>query len=137
MQWSDVSFTPSSRMLRQFAGLLIVVFGGIAVWYGVHGQVGLAVTCGAVAAVMGPIGLVAPQAIRLIFVAWMVLVFPIGWTVSRVLLALLFYLVFTPLGLVFRLIGRDPLHLKSQVHRASYWTPKKQPTEMRSYLRQF
>ena len=39
----------------------------------------------------------------------MVLAFPIGWTVSQVILAVMFYGLFTPIGLVFRLIGRDPL----------------------------
>ena len=39
----------------------------------------------------------------------MVLAFPIGWTVSQVILLLMFYGLFTPIGLVFRLIGRDPL----------------------------
>ena len=39
----------------------------------------------------------------------MVLAFPIGWTVSQVMLALMFFGLFTPIGLVFRLIGRDPL----------------------------
>ena len=46
---------------------------------------------------------------RLIYVGWMVLAFPIGWTVSQVMLALMFFGLFTPIGLVFRLIGRDPL----------------------------
>ena len=40
----------------------------------------------------------------------MVLAFPIGWTVSQVMLAMMFFGLFTPIGLVFRLIGRDPLH---------------------------
>ena len=47
MQWSDISFTPSSRVLRQFAALVLIVFGGLAVWYGVvRGQVGLKPPCG-------------------------------------------------------------------------------------------
>ena len=33
MQWSDVSFTPSSRVLRQFALLVLVVFGSLAAWF--------------------------------------------------------------------------------------------------------
>ena len=138
MQWSDVSFTPSTRVLRQFAVLVLVVFGGLAVWYGaVRDQVGLATAFAIAAVVIGPLGLIAPQAIRPVFVAWMVVAFPVGWTVSRVLLAAVFYGLFTPLGVVFRLIGRDRLQRAPRPDRATYWTSKAQPTEMRDYFRQF
>ena len=42
----------------------------------------------------------------------MIAAFPIGWTVSRLMLAAMFYVIFTPVGLVFRLIGRDALRLR-------------------------
>ena len=138
MQWSDISFAPSSRTLRQFAGLLIIVFGGLAGWHGlVRGHVDLAMWFAGVAGVIGPLGLVVPQAVRPLYVAWMVVVFPLGWTVSRVLLALLFYGLFTPIGLVFRMMGRDKLQRRFHADRDSYWAPKIQPTDVRSYLRQF
>ena len=132
MQWSDVSFTPSSRMLRQFAGLLFIVFGGLAVWFGfVRNQSGVALACATVAGLLGPLGLIAPQVLRPIFVAWMVVAFPIGWTVSRLLLAMVFYGLFTPLALVFKVVGRDRLQRARRTDRATYWNPKTQPTEMR------
>ena len=138
MQWSDISFTPSARMLRQFAGLLMLVCAGFAAYYGLaRDQGGLALVIAGVGAVVGPLGLLAPRTIRPLFVAWMVVAFPIGWTVSRLLLALVFYGLFTPLGLVFRLIGRDPLQRTHRTSRTTYWTPKTQPTDMRQYLRQF
>ncbi len=105
MQWSDISFAPTSRVLRQFAALVLVVFGGLAAWYGVaREQPGLATVFAIVAVVIGPLGLIAPRAVRPIFVVWMVVAFPIGWTISRVLLALVFYGLFTPLGLVLALV---------------------------------
>ena len=138
MQWSDVSFTPSSRVLRQFATLVLVVFGGLAAWYGVvRDQTGLAVVFGVIAVVVGPLGLIVPRAVRPIFVAWMVVAFPIGWTVSRVLLGLVFYGLFTPLGLAFRLMGRDRLERRCRTGQSTYWTAKAQPTGMRDYFRQF
>ncbi len=138
MQWSDISFAPTSRVLRQFAALVLVVFGGLAAWYGVaREQPGLATVFAIVAVVIGPLGLIAPRAVRPIFVVWMVVAFPIGWTISRVLLALVFYGLFTPLGLAFRLVGRDPLGRAPRPNRSTYWTAKAAPTEMRNYLRQF
>ena len=32
MQWSDIPFHPTAKTLRQFAGLWLVFFGGIALW---------------------------------------------------------------------------------------------------------
>ena len=67
----------------------------------------------------------------------MIVAFPIGWTVSRVLLALVYYGLFTPLGLAFRVAGRDRLRRRFRADRETYWTPKTQPTELRRYLRLF
>lgn len=137
MQWSDVSFRPSSRVLRQFAVLVFAVFGGLAVWYGlVREQPAPATVFGLVALAIGLLALIVPQAIRPIFVAWVVVAFPIGWTVSRVLLALIFYGLFTPLALVFRLIGRDRLE-RRRPDRHTYWRPKAPPTRISDYLQQF
>ena len=35
---------------------------------------------------------------------------PIGLALSHVILGAVFYIVFTPVGLVMRLLGKDPLH---------------------------
>src|SRR5262249_42933686 len=110
MQWSDIPFDPPRKTLRQFAGLWIACFGGLALWQAWGGgPPPQAITLGMWALGVGPIGLVRPEWLRPVYVAWMVLAFPIGWTVSQVVLAILFYGLFTPIGLVFRLIGRDPL----------------------------
>ena len=34
MQWSDIQFHPPIKTLRQFAGLWLVFFGGLAIWQG-------------------------------------------------------------------------------------------------------
>src|SRR6516164_8654718 len=99
MHWSDIRWHPSTRMLRQFAGLWIVFFAGLAAWHGlVHERMIAAVVCATLAATLGPLGLIWPACIRPVFVAWIVVAFPIGWVVSRVTLAILFYGLFTPLA---------------------------------------
>ena len=86
---------------------------------------------------VGPLGLVVPRAVRPIFVAWMVLAFPIGWAISNVVLVALFYGLFTPIGALFRLIGRDPLRLRPQPAGATYWVEKPQAEDARRYFQQF
>ena len=138
MQWSDISLTPSSRTLRQFAGLWTAFFGGLACWQGLAREhTTLAVVLGALAITIGPLGLVWPQTVRLIYVGWTVLVFPVGWLVLRIIMAALFYGVFTPIALVFRLSGRDALGRSPGNDASTYWTRKPMPRDARSYFRQF
>jgi Saxitoxin biosynthesis operon protein SxtJ len=138
MKWSDISFAPASRTLRQFAALWLVFFSGLALWQGLvreHTVTGLIFAGLAVA--VGPLGLVQPQAIRWVFVAAQLVTFPIGWVVSRVILALLFYGMFTPVSLVFRLLGRDALGKQRKPNQQTYWAPKPAAANARGYFRQF
>ena len=136
MQWSDVTKAPPRKQLRQFAGLFLVVFLGLAAWRWFGGKpdawaAGLA----AAAIVVGATGLMFPAAVRPIYTGWMVAAFPIGWTVSRVVLGVVFFLVITPIGWAFKLMGRDLLWLRRH-GGATYWAPKRQASTLREYLRQ-
>ena len=85
---------------------------------------------------VGGIGLVRPMAIRFVYTGWMIAAFPIGWTISRLVLALTFYALFTPVALIFRLIGRDALGLH-RGDRRSYWIARPGPETPDAYFRQF
>jgi hypothetical protein len=137
MNWSDIPFAPPSRTLRQFAGLWMAFFGGLAgqAWH--QGRPESAGLFALVALTVGPLGLWQPQLLRPIFVGALVLTFPIGWLVSRLVLAVLFYTVFTPVGLLFRLAQRDALGLKTGGDAVSYWSVKPQVSEATRYFRQF
>jgi hypothetical protein len=138
MQWSDVVAPPPTKMLRQFAGLFLVVFLGLAawrVWQG-HADTWAAVLAGS-ALLVGVVGLAWPPAIRYLYTGWMIVAFPIGWTISHLVLALMFYGLFAPVAAVFRLIGRDELRLRRKRSPDSYWTPKPGAARARDYFRQF
>ncbi len=138
MQWSDIPFDPSRKTLRQFAALWLTVLGGTALWQAlVRERAGLASILAVLALTLGPLGLARPEWMRRIYVGWMILAFPIGWTVSQVMLAAMFFGLFTPIGLVFRLLGRDPLHRARRPELESYWAPKPTPTDLRRYFKQF
>jgi Saxitoxin biosynthesis operon protein SxtJ len=128
---------PDDRMLRQFAFLWIIFFGAIALAQEFHHHRHvLAMVLGVLAAVVGAFGIVWPRAIKPIFIAWMILVFPIGWIVSHVMLGILFYGMFCPVGLLFRITGRDGLELKPRQEGATYWQPKPHGKDKLQYLRQ-
>jgi hypothetical protein len=136
MRWSDIPRNPSLKQLRQFAALWLLFFGGLACWQGlVRGNVLAGWLCAVAALGIGPLGLAWPRAVRSIFVGWMVLAFPIGWMVSHAVMAFLYYFVFTPVGVFFRLIGRDALQLRRQ-SLDTYWVAKPAAADVRSYFRQ-
>jgi hypothetical protein len=138
MQWSDIQFAPTTKTLRQFAALWLVFFGGLGLWEALgRGQFGLGAGLGVVAVVGGLLGLLRPDFLRPIHVAWMVLAFPIGWTISLVILAVMYYGLFTPIGLIFRLIGRDALQRTRRFGVETYWAIKPTPTDPRRYFKQF
>lgn len=124
MNWKDVTAPTSVTMLRQFGLLSLAVFGGWGAWRVYQGQQGT-LTVGLIAAgvALGALGLVRPAALRPIFTGWMIIAFPIGWTVSRIVLGAMFFFLFAPLALIFRLIGRDALLLRRASRSAgSYWS---------------
>ena len=138
MNWSDIPFNPSRKMLRQFAAAFFVIFlvlGAWKVWFTSQLLLGLALV--GLAMLVGLAGLVRPALLRRIFVAWMVVAFPIGWLISQIILAVLYFLVLTPVAWMLRLRRRDGLGRRPTPDRASYWEPKHSPLDPRSYFRQY
>jgi hypothetical protein len=139
----EIPWNPSRRQLRQFAWLL----GGCllllaAIVYARSGTTTPTVilAVGGLAAgglVAGMLGMVYPQALRWVFVAWMVAVFPIGWLVSHTALAVMYYAVLTPIGWLLRLFGHDPMQRKSEAGTQTYWKPRSEPEDVERYFKQY
>ena len=127
----------SDRTVRQFAALCGLMLGLAAtrdVW--VRGAVVRGEWLAAVAAIITIAGLARPRAIRPLFVAALAITRPIGLVVSRLLLGIMFYAIFTPLAFMFRLSGRDALHRRRQDGARTYWVVKGMPSDVRSYFKQ-
>jgi hypothetical protein len=58
---------------------------------------------------------------RWLFIGVTVLAVPIGFLVSHLMLAIIFYLLITPIGLLFRLTGRDVIGRKLDPKATTYW----------------
>ena len=54
--------------------------------------------------------------------AWMALAEKIGWVMTRVILAVVYYIVLTPIGAIRRLTGADPLR-RRRARSGSSWDP--------------
>ena len=138
MAMIEIDRHPAPRTLRQFAGLFLLAFGAIGfLVLRRSDSMEAAVGIWAVALAVFLVGLIRPGAIRLVYLGMIYLAFPIGWVVSHVLLALVLYLLFTPIGWLLRLSGRDPLEREFDPGADSYWTVHEQPASMDRYFRQF
>lgn len=132
-----IQWNPSTKQLRQFAGIWFPAFCGLVGW-SIGQKTGhwSEVEIGWVlAGLLSVGGLILPVLIRPIFVGLILLTFPIGWVVSHLLLGLIFYGVVTPIGLILRISGHDPLQLKKPGGN-SVWKTSIGKTDATRYLRQ-
>jgi len=137
MRWADVTAPPPEKVLRQFAVLWLGVFVSIGAWRALYQRDGFEVWLIALGLIVGVLGLARPAAVRWLYTGWMMAAFPIGWTISQIVLAALFYGMFTPMAATFRLIKRDVLRLRRRDELETYWRPKPGPSDVRDYFRQF
>ncbi len=89
-----------------------------------------------IGATLGLAGLVKPEAIRPFFAALNGIARPIGLVMTRVILGVAYFGLFTPVALVFRMMGRDPLERKRHADVPTYWHRRTRPNEPRRYFRQ-
>lgn len=67
---------------------------------------------------------IAPILLKPVYIFWMKLAHALGWINTRLILTALFYLVFTPIALIIRLMRKDLLDVKIEKNRESYWRKK-------------
>ncbi len=82
-------------------------------------------------------GLFFTSLLNPLFRGWMRFAKALAWFNTQVILVLMFYLVVTPIGLVMRLVGKDPLQRKMEPDRDSYWEDKSLPKDPDQYKKQF
>ncbi len=134
----DLNLNPDKKELRQFSIALIVataLVGGLLWWKLGPNPWSKGLWLGG--PVAGLLGLAIPIAIKPLFIVLSVVAFPIGLVIGTLALAIVYYLMITPIGLVFRLLGRDPLHRRFDPSASSYWIARKQRSGARKYFQQF
>jgi ABC-type uncharacterized transport system permease subunit len=135
----EINKNPSPSQLRRFAYIwfpLFLIFVASAVFRKTQSWAAVEVM-GTAAAVAIILGCVRPALTKWIFIGMMYATYPIGWVVSHIVMALIYFLVFTPMGLVMRAFGRDPLNRSFDREVKSYWLLRSGARPATSYLRQF
>ncbi len=135
----EINKNPSRRELRRFAGIWLpgfLLLIGALIWHR-WGLSNIAFFTGAVALVIAAVGLSSISFARVLYLGWMTALYPVGWTVSFLLLATVYFVILTPVGLLMRTLGRRPLSLEFDGSVKSYWTPRPDSINIERYFRQF
>ncbi len=130
-----IDWKPNAKKLRQFGiGILIftAVMGGHMLWRG-RPAARIVLPAGLL---LGALTLASPAAGRRIYTLWMSVALVIGTIVSTGALAVIYYLIVTPLGLLLRARGRDSMGL-ARNDGPTCWTPIEQPANKSYYERLF
>ena len=135
--FQHVNWRPDARELRRFAVAMLIgfaVLGLLAAWR--------AGGIGTTSIVLWSIGVVLAAAAfvpglgRLAYLAVYLPTSIIGYVVSHILLALMFFIVITPLGIILRLMGKDLLQQQRRKDKTQ-WLPVRAAKNEDSYYRQF
>jgi len=70
------------------------------------------------------LGFFIPMVLKPIYIIWMTFATILGWIMTRVILAVLFYLIVTPIGLIARIFGVNFLDLSWNDNVKSYWNKR-------------
>ena len=114
----------SAKELRRFGftvAIPLALLGGVGIW---RGHSVLPIVLGGLALILAGLAVVAPSLLGPVHRVWMQVAHALGWFNTRVLLGLVYFFVMTPIGIVMRLMGRDPLD-RRLTDRPSYWVERR------------
>lgn len=133
----EINVNPSARELRRFAWVAVVALPAIGFLLWLRGaSVAFAGTLAVVALALPVIAAARPRSLRVFYVGLLMATAPIGWLVSHLMMAIFFYLVLTPMAVLWRLLGRDVLAIRRPETATSYWYVRSHEPRLETYFRQ-
>lgn len=113
----------SFRVEKEFGLIVGGIFLLLGSWWIYRGRFGtVAQVMAVVGAVLILFALLWPRALVMPNRAWMLLAQALSYVTTPIILGLIFFLVVTPIGIVKRLSGWDPLNRRKR-SSGSYWRP--------------
>ncbi|MFH1837852.1 MAG: SxtJ family membrane protein [Candidatus Omnitrophota bacterium] len=109
------------RDLRQFGivlGLILGVFGSIHLLKGHTSAYPWFFGAGSISLILG---IFTPRFLSSPFIIFTKVAHAIGWFNTRVILIVVYFVILTPISLIMRLFGKDPLNRNSNANNESYW----------------
>jgi len=127
---------PDRKQLRSFGLIVGGIFFIIALWPLVFRGESLRVWAVVPTVVLVPPALVYPPVLYWPFLGWMFIGHILGAVNTRIILTLMFFLLFTPVGLIMRLFRYDPMARRLNPSLTTYKT-KVKPKDSIQMERQF
>jgi hypothetical protein len=127
---------PTTRQLLVFGAAWLSLLGVAGLMSWMRGRHNAAEALWVLAAGLPLAALIDRRVPRLAYVGLSYATYPVGFALSYVVLAVVFYLVLTPIGLAMRLFGYDPLARKFDPRAQSYWIARDTKRTMESYFNQ-
>ena len=120
--------------LRQFGMVLaavLTVFG--AIHFLKHRMILAQWFCGVVLIVLC-LGLLAPGMLKNVYAVFLKAAHAIGWFNTRVILILIYYVILTPIAIIVRICGKDPLNRKIEKSASGYWSVRQSAKPVKEQL---
>jgi Saxitoxin biosynthesis operon protein SxtJ len=123
----------TSKQLRSFGFTVGGIFALIALWPLIVRAEDPRWWAVVVAACLLVPAAVFPKSLTWVYKGWMALGHVLGWINTRIILGFIFYFVVTPIGVVRRWMGKDPMGRRLRPDLDSYRVPRtaRQPSHLR------
>lgn len=135
----SLNLKPSEKQLRNFGDITLFMcnFVGLTMMWlaGLTNKVFLSICIGGMTIYL--LSRISTKLVRPVFVGLTVVTFPVGWLISHVVMVLFYYIVISGVGLVFKLLNRDPLHMACNPEAESYWMRYEHKRTAKDYFHQF
>ncbi len=106
--------------LRQFGLMVGGMFLLISLWPFVWRQEPVRIWALVPGSVLAVAGLMMPGVLTQVYQGWMWVGHVMGWVNTRIILGVLFYGIVTPMGMVMKLTGRDPMRRRFEPDAQTY-----------------
>jgi hypothetical protein len=143
MSFVKLNWRPGKKELRAFGAIFLtgfVLVGALKYFWPweflITRDEELGLILMGIGILVGVIALTGHRVALPLYWAWIGIAYVLGNIMSRIIVAVIFYLVVTPLGLFGRMLGRDRLQLKKPKCE-SYWRELSMPKSTEQYERQF
>lgn len=128
---------PTRRDIRYFSITLLIACLLFALVLILADKSSAALRIGGAGGFLSIVCYFAPIIGRAVYLVWMGATFALGFIISPVVTALIFYLIVTPIGIFLRLAGKDRLRLKTPKNVTTYFNDYSEPSDKESFCRQF
>lgn len=142
--FKEVNWSPDTAARRTFAKSLVIGFPCVALvfllagWLAGKGwNAAFALKLGGIGTAAGIVFLLVPAIARPFYVVWYALACCVGFVVGNVVMALIFYVLVTGIGLVKRCFGGQPVRKAPDLRAKTYWLDAPTASNPKRYFSQF